>query len=149
MTRKEICIKLRKQLEKLVEKGEIYATCSSYNLDCCCGIASFALNKAFNMFGYESKMVSGEFGTMNYRQGNHCWVESEGYVYDLTATQFEGYNHKPIFISKKGKSPYRIVHNDNIKHLKYFKEMDWPPDQSPNKKIVNKILQGILKNEEN
>jgi len=97
------------------------------DLACMCAIASSALTKAFHKAGYKkATLIEGEFDW-----GGHCWVELDGEIWDITATQF-GIDNE--------------VHRTSIDDEDYhdrikvdFKE--WPPEQKPNSRIVKEILQ--------
>ena len=145
MNRIEICKKIRKRLEECVSKRIITPSYDNNPKECfsCCAISSFALNKAFELFGYDSNLVYGKFETLKVRQGDHCWVESDDVVYDITSTQFNPepptfIPYKPINISKKGMEPYKIIVNPCVVNMDYFNH--WPEEQRPTRKIVDELL---------
>lgn len=70
-----------------------------------CGIASFALKQALIHHNIEANVKWGHFygdrkkfcPTFGFGWG-HCWVDTENYLIDITASQFD---HKPIICGPK------------------------------------------------
>jgi hypothetical protein len=86
----EICKAIRKEAEQLFGTDLLGK----------CGICSYAVAEAFRKFGYKAEVKHGSFLHKYY---GHCWVESDGEIYDITATQFsKRYFEKPKqYISKR------------------------------------------------
>ena len=63
----------------------------SKHLDCMCAIASHALTYWFRKHSYQAVLAKGEFTTdpdMDWGDC-HCWVELDGEIWDITASQFD------------------------------------------------------------
>lgn len=75
-------------------------------------------------------------------QDSHCWTECDGYIIDVTATQFDG---PEISISKIGEKPnkwfwYRDeVHGEVIKNPKRKFYGGWPDGTEPYPKNINLV----------
>lgn len=98
-----------------------------------CAIASFALAVAFREYGYEADVYCGYWA---YRpSGDHCWVESDRLIYDLTATQF-GERQEILVCDRLDKrfGAYRELHND------YRDFAKWPKHQRPFPEDVGGIV---------
>ena len=70
-----------------------------------CGLASLVLRDLVVEAGRVAEVVRGKVG-----RTNHCWVESEGVVYDITYGQFDWTN--PVWIALPENSPHvrRVVY---------------------------------------
>jgi len=71
------------------------------NLSCMCAVASYALYKDLLKKGYNSDTVKFVEGDFEDEYCGHCWIEIEGFIVDVTATQFGIENE--IYITKIGK----------------------------------------------
>lgn len=49
-----------------------------------CGIASYALSKRLDELGFKNSIWEGD-----YKGWGHAWVVCDGYIVDITATQFD------------------------------------------------------------
>jgi hypothetical protein len=67
---------------------------------------------------------------------NHCWVEVDGKIVDITATQFGEYPE--VYIVSKADMKYCAIRT--IYWAKELREQGWPQEQRPVKKIVDRIL---------
>ena len=77
------------------------ATCGYWDstLGGLCGVASDLLVRELRAHGISSTLVFGEFLFSDRRYGgSHCWVECDGYIIDITATQF-GEQFPPMWIT--------------------------------------------------
>jgi hypothetical protein len=73
-------------------------TYSDSALTCFCAIASAFLWYRLKKHGYDAHLVVG-----NYRKNDHCWVELNDQIVDITATQFNPNNPKVYLpISRSG-----------------------------------------------
>lgn len=54
-----------------------------HDLSCMCAVASATLFLEYRKAGIQAKFVLGEFDGMD-----HCWVETDDLIVDITATQF-------------------------------------------------------------
>jgi len=98
---RKIATASRKEMESFARKhNSIGFGGSDQDLSCYCAIASFFLVMVGKKFGYKLTLVEGvAFEEVDdlfeepdiddlREQVNHCWVEYEGKIIDLTATQF-------------------------------------------------------------
>jgi len=62
---------------------------------------------------------------------DHCWVEYDGFVFDITATQFR--ETAKVFVVKIGSSEYRKLFWPLHTNTSAVREMKhrWPKEQSP------------------
>ena len=75
-----------------------------------CAIAAVELAIQFRNHGYEARAV---WGTIEGEWGDHCWVECDGEIWDLTAEQFG--NDDPIF---------RTTYNDPCWRYREYRDDD-------------------------
>lgn len=133
-TRKDICKSIRKRARVICELG--------YSLATWCGICSTAIAKVFRKYKYPAKIVDGSF-----LDNDHCWVESAGTIYDITATQFSGFSRKPLLIMKMEKAKHLFIakkrYNPNSKKQMRSLFRGWPEDQKPDKKLIKELTEGI------
>lgn len=80
----QIAHKVRKQVEKFANSYPDHRY-KNMGLGGLCALASVALHTEFVKHGYDSKVVYGCFKSV---WGGHCFVESAGVIWDITATQF-------------------------------------------------------------
>lgn len=132
-------------------KLEIYAEKYGYSLDLCglCALGAGTLHFAFLKKGFKSKVVWG-VGTF----GAHCFVESDGKIWDVTATQFSFGKDYPVFVCNVGdnryKQFYRLFKDRNINssprfvfplklnsHFQYWFQL-WMPEEQP---VYDRILE--------
>ena len=71
------------------------------NLSGMCGLASLFLRDIFMEHGLTARLVRGQVNGLN-----HCWVEADDIVYDITYGQFEPGN--PVWIGEKHISPHSL-----------------------------------------
>lgn len=82
-----------------------------------CAVASRALCTVLRNHGYKAKFVLAQ-----YCFGSHCWVELDGWIIDITATQF-GSNYPPVHIvgissyNNSTSERYRTSERCNPKHV--------------------------------
>lgn len=63
-----------------------------------CGLATYVLGKVYQAHGLEVRMVVAG-------KGSHCWLEHDGHVVDLTATQFSRskyfgeFQYPPVYVA--------------------------------------------------
>jgi hypothetical protein len=136
--RKQLAVKLRLITENLVNcKIEDFSNFKPH-LGCLCAICSTALKDIFEEHGFKAEVFYGKFrGTKN-----HCWVECDGYIYDITATQFKGIE-EPVIVtrktSKKAQSLFQM--GRAMKNYKDYK--GWPHQQKPRKRVIDRLLTEI------
>lgn len=133
-TKIEICRKIRKKAVK---------SFGNPNLACYCGICSTAIAKMFKKYGYDARICFGYFKD----DSDHCWVESNKKIYDITATQFYcsadcNYDELIVMDIKDGRDKLYPKPEKRIKPTykeinKLFK--DWPSEQKPYKKVIKKL----------
>lgn len=134
MDKYEIAKRVREAVEKIVpkliskyeqERSPHYGT----NLTGLCGISSFILKKAFEKYGYKANLVYGNF----YQQGGHAWIECDGFIWDITATQF-GEKEK-VLITHLYDERYIYAEPMNVTDFRY-----WSNCQKPTLSLVREIL---------
>jgi hypothetical protein len=135
--RKNIALLLRERTDKLVEKGVDGFDHFSPDLGCLCGICSIALRKALDNIGIKSKVLYGKFRG----QYNHCWVESAGYIFDLTATQFNGVTRKVVILDKNSNLAKKWYKNGK-EMINFSSFVNWPDYQKPKRKLIQTIHKG-------
>ena len=74
-----------------------------------CAICSATLVRVLRKRGYHAKIFWGRFGD----QGHHCWVEYDGWVYDITASQFREIK-KPLYKIKQGGRRYKELYLSGV-----------------------------------
>lgn len=133
------------ELAKLVRKhAEIYAEqlipySDSATLSCLCAICSYTLTKLFNNHKYKARMIKGTFHDNRWGDSPHCWTESDGQIWDLTATQFDGVSRKILVVDAKNK---RFKKKDSIRlDLVHHVLQEWPVEQKPQPHVVRLLLE--------
>lgn len=94
---KALCIAklVRQSVRELIPKWGVDGFIFHDNLEGACAIASYTLWRAYAKFDIKSDLVEND---------DHCWVELQGYVVDLTATQFSLRKDFPkVFMTRAGK----------------------------------------------
>jgi hypothetical protein len=101
-------------------------------------IGSHALHLAFLQNGYKNELIIGKHRKFLSNLENHCWVECDGRIYDITAVQL--YKDKKIIIAK-------IKQSKKMGYIKMFtaseyKDKDWAmwEEQKPTKVHDTQIL---------
>jgi len=113
------------------------------DLNSYCAISSYFLSILARRLGFAAILVEGiafdyEMASFIDEDGdnpdldcNHCWVEYDGWIYDITATQFKRLQkvHTVAVDSKKGRATYygHNKHNDARRSLK----RKWTDNQTP------------------
>ena len=124
MTKRQLCndVRIKAVLQTGVE-----------DLECFCGVVSFALHLKFKQQGIKSRVMFGK-----YDGYAHCWVESGGYLYDLTATQFND-NLPEVYVFRlKEKKKHKYEDTKIFKSIKDFR--GWPRGQKPYPAKLKAIL---------
>lgn len=124
--------------EKVREKAEVYVKkmpktddIDDSNLAGLCAIASFALKKELEKNGYEAQLIRGGFQDA---WGGHCWVECEGEIIDITATQFQIAEKVLIVPADDPRYEDKVI----VKTRNSFR--NWPLVQKPLDTHVSKLL---------
>ena len=131
-----------KEVAALVRKAvEVQATRQGYPRDLCgmCAIASFTLATALAREGVIAYPVVG-----SVHGYSHCWVEAEGKVFDITATQFAEYRNDELLsfpVSKKDLFGYHTHDELTIGSARELKS--WPLEQQPEPKLVAELLESM------
>lgn len=142
MTRQEHKFQIAAEIRK---KAEMYASSLKYSnnvnpntLGGLCAIASIALKKELKAAGYPAMVVR---GLHKKGCGGHCWVECEGEILDVTATQYQ-IDAEPVLVTSSSDGNYvRVWHNPPAKEF-----LSWPKEQIPTYYHVNRLLkQGEIK----
>ena len=94
----------RKHVKSFIGRNEdIYFDVNTKTLECGCGIASSILLKRLHASGYDSANI--------FDTDSHAFIIVEGYLLDITATQFKGFERKAVLFElyddflKSGRSP--------------------------------------------
>ena len=101
--------RLAKRVRKAAEQCQEES--SSKTLVGMCGIASTALLSIFRANGFPTTYVDGMYGRSSkffVSRHHHSWVESGGYIWDVTATQF-GRKEKVLVVRKDRARAYHVV----------------------------------------
>jgi hypothetical protein len=103
-----------------------------------CAICSMALLTAFQKAGFSAKLVFGKFQTpdRDIKLYYHVWVESDGEIYDITATQF-GQDYPPVYVTRLS-DPLYIRLDESIDGYTYFE--DWRRFNRPTEKRTKELL---------
>lgn len=110
------------------------------NLGCYCGISSYFLCMVGRKFGYHFTLVEGlafdsrltdNCGEENIDpfDSNHCWVEYEGLIIDLTATQFDSGLRKVHVTDVDDYDNYYAIRRGNA--ARRALKSGWTQSQSP------------------
>jgi len=136
MVIRSIANQVRKQCETFAESpaAKEYDFHNQYDLRCMCAVASHTLLTAFQKQNIECQMVSGKFyckrtGT----RSDHCWVEVDGNIVDITVTQFDS-DLPEVFVV-----PENHVGYEKVKTICSCKDIQWA-NQSPDPDLSEKIL---------
>jgi len=101
-----------------------------YSLCGMCAAASFALHDALKKHGIKSKVINGTFDG----DFEHCWIEIEDKIIDITATQFDV--AALVHIVNKNNEMYK-------KYKAYNSYKSFPKgwgDQQPSRQLTQKIF---------
>jgi len=137
MNLREIAEETRKVCEKFAmsdDSGD-YDYCYRSDLACMCAVASFALRENLKKHGIESKVVKGYFVrefSNRISKEHHCWVEAEGLILDITATQF-GHYHKVLLTDKNND------HYQKGRYINDYRNLRWGYSQNPSKQLMKKL----------
>jgi hypothetical protein len=143
---------MNKQILKIAKKVRKIAhtfamSPDSYRLDfhdrsdlrAMCAVASFALYNRLKNEGYDCVFVSGKFKDWN----DHCWVEIDGCIVDITATQFG--IEEDIFITPDYDDRYKPFNKrskrKNIDNVSSLRKSGWPKSQVPSWKKIEKYFE--------
>lgn len=131
---------------------------SKEDLQCACCITSKVLFDILKEQGKSPKLCIGIFFD-GYTIGlktkgkspselkpyvNHCWIELDGKILDLTATQFNepSIKHEFVFpkihITYKSDKKYLKVYDNSLKGFK-TEISQWPRSQKPNVRLLKKL----------
>ncbi len=113
---------------------DFFSTSDNPDLSCFCACASWFLAHKLKEKGIPALVIMGNVGE---DENNHCWVEVEGNIVDITATQFLFAKNKPVIVAsyKEYEQYYgrgRIIESIEISR-------SWPDTQKPNKKVIKKL----------
>ena len=140
----KVALKARKVAERYQK-----ANASEFSSDLCglCGVASKVLVDLLKDAGFAPRLVVGRFqgdsnfGSKGAQRVNHSWVEVQGFVVDVTATQFGIKTPVLITPSKAPRSQYNahFKGSDAQRNLKL-----WPKLQNPLAASTKKVLSTLL-----
>jgi hypothetical protein len=109
------------------------------DLGCMCATASFALYTELKKNGYDCVFVSGRFKDWC----DHCWVEIDGMIVDITATQFSGIEDDVLVVPSNDDryKPYSSrSRRKNMGNLSNMQKSGWPKEQAPSWRKVKKYF---------
>lgn len=146
---------------------EYYAEDNGYSdtLAGLCALGACSLHMAFLREGYSSKVIWG----FSLRHGTHYFVESDGYIWDVTATQFDFARNTKIYtcrvseadVYKDWYKEYRPKHVANwcgitsdkrinqsspikVRNGFNFWFQGWLEEERPSTRNIRTILTGIF-----
>jgi len=135
----DVATKIRRRL--------VNKTANEY-LDCYCAIASFRIWRKLKQLGYTPIFVvyngtEESIGSLGEFE-SHCFVICDGYLIDVTATQFR-ISEKVIVRPHKKELYWLVTHS--AKTHKEIKELlkTWPSDQKPSE-FYKKVLTNLEAN---
>lgn len=132
---RQIATKIRKKCELYVETTpmeKLPSFSSKKDLTAMCAIASALIFKELKKHKIKAKFIEGYFKKCEYpveeptkEDINHCWVEVDKKIIDVTLTQFGEY--PKVIVSGRISPDYiKISVHDRIPKLQ-----DWPEEQRP------------------
>jgi hypothetical protein len=146
MTKLQLCIRLAYSVRKTFDRKWHVS-----GLRGACAQASASLVKLSNAYGLRPTFVHGTFVIQGkyplwwIRHHDHCWVQYQDHVIDITATQFDPHtntSHKKVLVVPK-KDPRYKVYRKGINALD-----DWDVDpkwiESVHRKVQIAQAKGIL-----
>jgi len=137
---KKIAIATREEMESFARKHHHigFGNESSEDLSCYCAIASYFLVMVGRKFGYRLMLIEGVAFERNIdpedpyscikQLVNHCWVEYDSKIIDLSAKQFDSSLRK-VHVANIGVNDYHPVYRNN--RVRRNLKAEWPEDQSP------------------
>jgi len=135
----EIAKALRDKIDNLVENE--YGEFCHFKKNLCglCAISSLALKNGLEKKGFKSKALMGKFLD---EKGitDHCWVEDESSIFDITATQFN-IPDKVFVIDKKSEEAYWYQDGEVITEFSQFDQ--WPETQKPKNDICHMLIDSL------
>ncbi len=104
-----------------------------------CAVASFTLSRMLCREGIPAYPVVG------YCCGEgHCWVEVNGKVVDITATQFREYEDKPYLTFSLADKEYNHYETLEVMNTESTDKLDdWPPEQRPFEDLIVKLVKKL------
>lgn len=142
----EIAKDVRRKCEQYAKSGRSYPKHYNDQLDlrCMCATASACLYEAFQKASISSTFCNGHFNLGADNEDitviNHCWIEKEGYIIDITATQF-GIDNS-VYVITDNASKYLKTNE-----IPSWQTMEWQWNQKPTPAIVNEILGTKISNQ--
>ena len=136
----EIARALREKIDGFVEIEHGNFCNFSQNLCGLCAISSFTLKKVLDRKGIKAKAFIGKF-VDDVGKTDHCWVEDNRFIFDITATQF-GIPEKVYVIDKKSEKASSYQGGKMIKNANQFN--GWPETQRPKDSICHMLIDSLL-----
>lgn len=149
---KDILPKFRQALKQFTESPNASGLdCyKRKDLACACAISSHALSTLLKFRGIKNNLVFGvyldgsfDLETLSPTDINHVWIETNGYIIDLTASQFG--DKEIVFRKKKRRTktsdePFLNFFSVEVGKIKNEIKL-WPSSQTPSRKTLKSILQ--------
>jgi len=132
---------LYQRLYKIAKKVRIWAETVNdkhglWDDDLCrgCGVCSYIIFVRLDKLGYKPRFIWSDYG--------HCFIICQGFLIDVTATQFEGFEGQHIFIESSLPyyegiiDPQYEINKEfyDISSIKDFLKY-WPPGENPKQLI--------------
>jgi len=124
------------------------------NLQGWCGVASYILTKTLKSCGFKPRMV---YGLYEFLDEEHVWVEVDGYIVDITASQFGVCRKDNVYMvpfdkaDRKGK--FRGIAEGNRRVLSKLQDFDVAPQDRKDafyrisfrakRKFLRSLLSGV------
>jgi hypothetical protein len=130
-------------LERVRKTLECYARNEGYDSDTLiqlCAIASVFVTHKLAKSVVKAGIYGPIYGGRQLDEPNHCWVETDTLLIDITIKQFDKDLPK-VFVKKLSSKFIR----DNFKHAKTMVKLQdfhaWPVRQRPTQEVINKLDQ--------
>ncbi len=133
MSAKSQLVKIATEVREWAEDWNKLHDMFSYDLCGMCAIAAAELHRALVLNGYEPLIIVSEDNG-----ACHCFVVCDGYLLDVTATQFGEFYNEPVVVLPYNKSTKSQLYHygnptyilENSHQLKvYQRTEDWPTSQ--------------------
>lgn len=126
----------RHELHKFIS---VHYDVFDYDWACSCLVCAWALEKILKAHGFKAELCIGEYDSCT-----HAFVVVDGYVVDITATQFQ----RPEVVVELFEGSDYVSEFKGIKAHKHIST--WPRDQVPNtyKQELSNVIKQILRKHE-
>jgi len=135
---KAIAHRVRDQLEKFAvsDASKDYWFHGCTDMECMCELASYALIKVLQDAGFKPTLISGDYLDTVGDTG-HFWVRWNGWVIDLTLTQFDE-NKDRVYIDRTKNAAYHQPDG-------FRSSLDFRSHMFHNKHTLRKTINDIMR----